>query len=619
MKRYLKNKDKFWQIEVQDTIHTITCGKMGTKGKKTTKDLRLRSIAYRAADNAIEYKLEQGYIEIIDEADTPKIEGIFWDLKNSGLGKRVLVDLDDPKNIKLVLEELMKFLKKQVPIQMKDRFSANPYNICFYYGFLNDQGQFISHRLQALWDKVKFTNYDEWSEDFFFKEVCARYPQLHSHVKEWVDYANSIRFKVYRTEDDTAFSAPALALALSDPKYIKDFQKFLYTNDCNEEHQYMYIDEVLEKWENTKEVMPLLVASKSSLDCGTCHDNIEFSDYIDVDDEEQMELFIKCLLKDVRLDPTGEDNIMTVKGNHRKKRINEAIEFYIEPIFEELDIELKYDRVFKAIDMLENHEPIGFKNLQDESYELPVAEIKPTEYEYYRSGYDKIHITKDFQGAIEDYSHAIELNPTDAGYYVDRGYAFRLLNQNENAFKDWSKAIELDPEEYQANKNLAIYYQRTFIDYKKSFYHWNKAVELEAIDEDIICRGYLYELLGEQKKAAKDYKKALKNTKVDVQFEYAEVLILMAKYQAVFDHLKGLEITDKSQKAVSLFFQSVALIMLNQNEDDKYNELKTLLKRKIQFSYWPSGIEHWINNHEMEIEQKEKLEKLMKHLYSKKK
>ena len=65
---------------------------------------------------------------------------------------------------------------------------------------------------------------------------------------------------------------------------------------------------------------------------------------------------------------------------------------------------------------------------------------------------------KDYYGAINDYSKAIELNPDIAYYYDNRGNAKNYLKDYYGAINDYSKAIELNPDyAYYSNRGIAKY------------------------------------------------------------------------------------------------------------------------------------------------------------------
>ena len=65
-----------------------------------------------------------------------------------------------------------------------------------------------------------------------------------------------------------------------------------------------------------------------------------------------------------------------------------------------------------------------------------------TTEDYFVSGYEKAE-AKDYNGAVSDYTKAIELNPNDAEAYSNRGEAKNLLGDLNGACADWKKAAEL--------------------------------------------------------------------------------------------------------------------------------------------------------------------------------
>lgn len=65
---------------------------------------------------------------------------------------------------------------------------------------------------------------------------------------------------------------------------------------------------------------------------------------------------------------------------------------------------------------------------------------------YYYSGYLK-HNSKNLNGAIEDYTKAIDLDKTHATSYISRGSAYMDLKKYNEAISDYSKSINLKPGE----------------------------------------------------------------------------------------------------------------------------------------------------------------------------
>ena len=52
---------------------------------------------------------------------------------------------------------------------------------------------------------------------------------------------------------------------------------------------------------------------------------------------------------------------------------------------------------------------------------------------------------KDYNGAISDYTQAIEINPNDATAYYNRGSVKYNLKDYNGAISDYTKAIEINP------------------------------------------------------------------------------------------------------------------------------------------------------------------------------
>ncbi len=52
----------------------------------------------------------------------------------------------------------------------------------------------------------------------------------------------------------------------------------------------------------------------------------------------------------------------------------------------------------------------------------------------------------DYQGAIADYTKAIEVNPQNADAYIRRGYTKYNLKDYHGAIIDYDKALEINPQ-----------------------------------------------------------------------------------------------------------------------------------------------------------------------------
>ena len=63
---------------------------------------------------------------------------------------------------------------------------------------------------------------------------------------------------------------------------------------------------------------------------------------------------------------------------------------------------------------------------------------------------------KDYNGAISDFTKAIELNPDDADAYYNRGLAKSNLEDYYGAISDYNKAIELNPNDALSYNNRGV-------------------------------------------------------------------------------------------------------------------------------------------------------------------
>jgi tetratricopeptide (TPR) repeat protein len=83
---------------------------------------------------------------------------------------------------------------------------------------------------------------------------------------------------------------------------------------------------------------------------------------------------------------------------------------------------------------------------------------------------------KDYDGAIENYSKAIELNPKDDAALVNRGCSYSLKGDDHQAFIDFNKAIELNPHNAYAYINRGdIYFDET--EYDLAIIDYNNAIQ----------------------------------------------------------------------------------------------------------------------------------------------
>ena len=109
---------------------------------------------------------------------------------------------------------------------------------------------------------------------------------------------------------------------------------------------------------------------------------------------------------------------------------------------------------------------------------LVTVSFGQTAEEYYNQGYAKFE-SKDYSGAIADYTKAIELNPKYTFVYYNRGLAKNLLKDFRGAKVDFTKAIEIDPADAKLYGNRGIA-KANLKDYQGAIVDYTKAIELDS-------------------------------------------------------------------------------------------------------------------------------------------
>src|SRR5262249_7127943 len=96
---------------------------------------------------------------------------------------------------------------------------------------------------------------------------------------------------------------------------------------------------------------------------------------------------------------------------------------------------------------------------------------------YYNRGIARLE-KGDYDGAISDLNRAIELSPNTADYYNDRGLAKLRKSDSNGAIADFTKAIELDPKTALAYRNRALA-KNIKKDADGALADYNRAIELD--------------------------------------------------------------------------------------------------------------------------------------------
>ncbi len=151
---------------------------------------------------------------------------------------------------------------------------------------------------------------------------------------------------------------------------------------------------------------------------------------------------------------------------------------------------------------------------------------------------------KDYDGAIAEFTKAIESNPGYEGPYWGRGTAYNIKGDYDRAIADYTKAIELNP------KYATAYYYRGDTWSKKgdddlAIEDYTKVIVLDPTNIHAYNgRGNAWKNKGEYESAIRDYNKAIE-IRPKSPFAYGNrgnILYLQSKFkEAIPDYLKAIE------------------------------------------------------------------------------
>lgn len=138
---------------------------------------------------------------------------------------------------------------------------------------------------------------------------------------------------------------------------------------------------------------------------------------------------------------------------------------------------------------------------------ISATTVGQTADHYLKSGIEKYN-SKDFEGAIKDYTQAIKVNGNLRDGYFNRGICEWALQDFDSAQKDFDKTIQLDP------KFAKAYYDRAIIlisqqEYIQSLPDLDKTIELdETSSSALMLRGEIRARTGNNTGACEDFNKA---------------------------------------------------------------------------------------------------------------
>lgn len=145
---------------------------------------------------------------------------------------------------------------------------------------------------------------------------------------------------------------------------------------------------------------------------------------------------------------------------------------------------------------------------------LSLFSFEQKEEDYYSSGIKKSDL-KDHQGAIADYSKAIEFDPEHYLAYYNRAVEKTKIGNLKGAILDYTKVIEINPifeAFYGRGRNKAV-----IEDYEGAIQDFNKAIEMDPKNSGVYFdRGLSKLIIGEKESGRRDLKQARMMIQIEV-------------------------------------------------------------------------------------------------------
>jgi tetratricopeptide (TPR) repeat protein len=155
---------------------------------------------------------------------------------------------------------------------------------------------------------------------------------------------------------------------------------------------------------------------------------------------------------------------------------------------------------------------------------------------------------KDYKGAIDDWTQAININPNYAGAYNNRGITRSELGDNQSAIDDFTQAININPNCADAYCNRGNAHSELG-DNQSAIDDFTQAININPNCADAYCnRGNAHSELGDKQGAIDDYTQATKIHPNDADGYYnrgGQHLFLGNRQSAIDDYQKAADIYKK--------------------------------------------------------------------------
>ena len=172
-----------------------------------------------------------------------------------------------------------------------------------------------------------------------------------------------------------------------------------------------------------------------------------------------------------------------------------------------------------------------------------VSNNKLSAVEFYETGIEK-DLNSDYEGAIKDFTKAIEIDGEYIDAYRGRAMAKWWMRDHEGAIIDYTKIIELNSEDSDAHESRGRA-KASLKDYIGAIEDFNKAIELDDESKVYSSRGRMKKNLLDYNGAMLDYNIAIEKYPEDesIYFGRGELKYIMADYLgAIIDFNKCIEI-----------------------------------------------------------------------------
>jgi len=258
---------------------------------------------------------------------------------------------------------------------------------------------------------------------------------------------------------------------------------------------------------------------------------------------------VKIDIVDERWD--GQACYIRAKITADPKEVNRSIESLLQDrrnVKEIIETRKRADGLIKEIEKLKTELPrrTGERKEQvQQEYNEKVKELSAVDW--LEKG-KSLAFSRNFRGAVDSYSRAIELDPKLAGSYWSRGIAYGELEDYRQAIRNFDRVVELDPENMRAYVKRGVAYGRAG-NYQKAILDFDRVIELNPEDASAFhCRGTAYLGLGNFRQAISDSNRA-----IELNPQYARAygsrcyayLAIGEYHQAIRDCNRAIELSPK--------------------------------------------------------------------------